>query len=328
LRFSGWIAVVVMAAAPMALQGDVPREADGQRGAIKREEAAFPVLIDHIRAAAVSGVWQKGGWSDPIVEGAIKEWAEEAAKLTGQARPDLPAGLGGVKAAQANQGKLSGALCLVSGNGPIGFVDKSVILVDGNIKIGFAWDCIIVARGAVYIAHGDRNVVMAGHFIHVSHDGNHKEGQMQGSLLMSGGVVNVSHAKGSVCSAPTMVRISHATGVTFADATNVNAGFLHGGANRDIAGLKLRAAPQRAGNPLQGRLNVVQVAKGNDSGVGAMAVCEDNGVRFEIRPGEQIKDGAGKPIAGLEAWRLSFVGEEFALFSSDREDGGFFVPKK
>jgi hypothetical protein len=324
--------LVVLAAIQLIttrVAADVPKEGGGvAEAAVRQEEVSFPAVVDHIRKAVASGAWQKEGWSDSLIDGAIKEWVHQAAQQTGQPRPDLPAGLAGLRAAQGNQGKQSRVLYLGADQASFSFIDKSVILVDGNVTISFAWDCVVVARGAVRISHGDRNVVMAGRYIHVSHDGNHKQGQMQGSLLMSGDVLNVSHASGSVCAAPTMIRIGHANGVTFVDSPIVDAGAGLAAPNRKIAGPKLRGAPAVARNPLDGKIQVVGASKGNDAGAGAMAVIKHDGAELVVRPGEQIKDAAGNVIGGLEAWRLSFVSDDYALFSTDHLDSGFFLGGK
>jgi len=326
-KISCWVALsALLIIAP--LQADVPREIDPAGAAIKHDQIKFSVLIDHISAAAKSGDWQQAGWSDSAIDSAINEWAHQAALLTGQARPDLPARLAGLNIGQANGCRFAQAFYIASGNVSLSFVDKSVILVDGNAKISFAFDCIVVARGAVEISHGDRNVVMAGHFIHVSHDGNHKPGEMQGSLLMSGAVLNISHASGSVCAAPQMVQIGHSRGVTFADSPNVDAGMSKEAANKHLVGLDIIAAPPRAENSLEGKLKIIQTVKANDAGVGAMAVVNYNGAQLPVRLGERINDANGKAIAGMERWRLSFVAEDYALFSTDRADSGFSVIKK
>jgi hypothetical protein len=112
-----------------------------------------------------------------------------------------------------------------------GFAERSVFLVDGNASVSFAMDCVIVARGAAYVAHGRRNVIVAGHFIHVSHDGElggrdprvpNAGAGASASLLVSGSALDVSHAHGSVISAPESVEVGHANGCAFINCPKPN----------------------------------------------------------------------------------------------------------
>ena len=59
-----------------------------------------------------------------------------------------------------------------------------------------------------------------------------------------------------------------------------------------------------------------------------MVVLERDGVEWVVRLGAKVNDSAGKPVAGLEGWTVTFIADEFALFSSDRDDAGFLVSKK
>jgi hypothetical protein len=221
-------------------------------------------------------------------------------------------------------------LIIAQGNANVGFANNSVILVDGNAKVAFATNSVIVARGAVYIAHGSGNVVVAGHYIHVSHDGNRmgREQPKTPSVLLSGGVVDVSFAKGTVCSAPHLVRISHADGVRFINSPKIEAGQERGQNPPRIDKAEMTAAPPAKPNPLDGKLKVAQVQRPNDAGKGGMVVLEKDGVEWIVRPGAAINDAVGKPIAGLEGWTVTFIGDDFALFSNEREDAAFLVPKK
>jgi hypothetical protein len=59
-----------------------------------------------------------------------------------------------------------------------------------------------------------------------------------------------------------------------------------------------------------------------------MAVLEKDGVEHVVRPGAKVNDAAGKTIPGLEGWTLSFVNDNFALFTTGDEDAAFVLPER
>jgi hypothetical protein len=332
--------IVEGAPAPGDAPADRPAERPAGADEAKISGTAFDALIGRIREAAVSGDWKREGWKDPAIDTALTKVVDEARKATNDqdlalpvALADVRAGAGagaGAGAAGPGPGRVEKALVVGQGNVAVGFASSSVILADGNARVSFATNCVIVARGAVYIAHGSGNVVVAGHYIHVSHDGNRmgRDAASPPSVLVSGGVVDVSHAKQTVCSAPHLVQVSHADGVRFVNSPKVQTGHERGQNCPRINGVEFGSAPEAKRNPLTGKINVLQVVRGNDAGKGAMVVLEKDGVEWVVRPGAKVLDAAGKPIAGLEGWAVSFIGEDFALFSSDREDAGFLMPKR
>jgi hypothetical protein len=239
----------------------------------------------------------------------------------------------------------------VSGDGNVGFADASVFLVDGSIRIAFANDCVIIASGAVEVSHGRRNVIVAGHYIHTSHDGNPRPRAIgpagpnaaaggpnagaaaapnppggEGSLLVSGRVIDVSHATGTILSAPGVVRVSHAQDATFINSPDVQTSHQDNCRGVNVAPLPL--APPLLRNPLEGKLKVSQVVRGDDSRRGAMVVIEHQGVEVAVRPGAPVRDGKGDPLPGLEGWSLSFVGDDVAIFSHGTDLASFYVPTK
>src|SRR3954469_20355362 len=122
-RFFAALGALFLFVSPLA--ADVPTEIDPTLAAIKHDQAAFATLVNHIRDAARSGAWQRDGWTDSTIETVINDWANQSTQLTGQPRPNPPAALAGLRAAQPNGGRLSRSLYVVSGDTTLSFVDKS-----------------------------------------------------------------------------------------------------------------------------------------------------------------------------------------------------------
>ena len=292
-----------------------------------RHGTRFDEAIKAVRDAAKSGDWRKPAWKDPAIALMLEGLIDQTRQATGEKELKVPVDFADVKPLEGNQvQRITGALIVAAGDFSGASASKSIILVDGNAKIPFADHCVIIARGAVYVAHGSANTIVAGHYITVSHDGNIRPGDAPSrSLLFSGGVLDIAHAKRTICSAPDLVAISHANGVTFLNSPNVKAGQGREVPNQSIDNAKLLSAPAPLANPLLGKLKVTQVVKGNDAGRGTMAVLDHAGVEIVARPAAPIKDGAGKVLDGLDGWTLSFVADDFALFTNGTQDAAFHI---
>ena len=293
---------------------DPARVQDGKKG------VTFDTLLERVALAAVGDAWQKPGWKDPILERGLADLVTQVQRATQHEGVKLPVAFGDVqpKGPAELRRPQQGGLCVLKG-GSLAHLHRSILLVDGSVRVGFAKDCLIVARGAVEIAHGQRNVVLAGHYVHTSHDGDLRTGA-DGSLLMSGAVLDVSHSNGSVCSAPARVDVSFARGTTFVNSPTVN--LSHDKGSRKVEGAKLPLAPAGRQHALQSKVKVTQVVPPNDAGQGALAVVDRDGAEVIVRPDVDIKG-----IPELAGWKLSFVARDFALFSRGPEDVGFHVKR-
>jgi hypothetical protein len=317
----------IVQAAPPAVEAEDAAGAGPGAATVKEQASDYQKLVDRIRAVHASGEWKRGDWTDAEIERSLQRLVNDARQASGLKDLQVGTRLAGAMPRAEIKGRLQNSLHVLEGNGDASFADSCVFLVDGNIRISHANNCVIVASGAVEIAHGGANLVVAGHYLHTSHDGSRRPGQEGGraSVLVSGNVLDVSHANGSICSAPGVVRISHANGVTFVNSPNVKASHENGCRTADAAPLSI--APPLKENPLSEKLKVVQLVdgEGDDNARGALAVVEINGVELVLRPGAAIKDGAGKPVEALEGWTLSFVAKDFALFRRASDFAGFVM---
>lgn len=281
----------------------------------------FDEILGRVRRAASSDEWQKPGWKDPLLEAGLNQLIDQVKQATKNDGLRLPVGFGDVQPRTEREirGLGAGGLYVLKG-GSVAHAQRSIFLVDGSLHISHAQDCVIVARGAVDISHGRGNVVLAGHYVHTSHDGDSR--QPSGSLLMSGSILDVSHSNQSVCFAPHSVCVGFATGTIFLNSPKLE--ISHEKNCTKIADAKLPLAPTEKKNQLSDKLKITQIVKPDDSGRGAMVVLDQGGMELVLRPGAEIKDNLGKVIPELAGWKLSFVADGFALFSTDQEDAGFY----
>lgn len=324
-----------------------------------RDAASFDAVVERIRTAAASGEWERPGWDDVVIARGLANLLDRVKRGTGRNDLALPVEFADVAAPEPGAaGARAFARCepgtlWVGNDADLSGGTRSIILAAGNVELGFAEECVIVAGGTVRVAHGRSNVILAGHFVHVSHDGNHAFGRRRaggrrgpgpppiprpgadpaapedgagprGSLILSGGVIDVSHATGSVCSAPTLVQIAHARDVTFFNAPNVRTAHRQNPKQVMIDNLPL--APREKPNPIADKVKIARIIAGD--GPRGAAVLDHGGEELPIRPGADLRDAAGTPLPGLEGWKLSFVGEEFALFSDGRDHAAFVVTRR
>jgi hypothetical protein len=186
---------------------------------------------------------------------------------------------------------------------------------------------VIVARGAVEVAHGGRNVILAGHYIDVSHDGippEEEDREPYGSLLMSGSVLHVGFQQGTICYGFQGV-IGGGPGTILLNSPDLEVWRKEHVIR--VLEVPLKLAPAARRNPLEGRFRIVEIGRPNDAGEGAFVRLELGGRELVARPGEAFVDPDKKPIPELAGWKLSFVGPFFALFSDGRQDASFYDVK-
>jgi hypothetical protein len=295
-------------------------------------DKAFPAIRARIAAALVGDAWLKKDWKPNDLQADLSRILEEANAASGRKDLKAPVEFADVAPAPLRAGGppvLKGGL-LVAREVEFAFADNSIVLATGSIRISHASNCVFIAGGAVNVDHCRNSVVVAGSWIQMAFDGD--PGAMRAaraggppvppnaSLLLAGGVINVSHLNGSVCAANT-VRVSHTSGSTFLGVRSLAAE--HAQQVIEVKDAKLPSAPQPQPNPLRGKVTIVQVVEPRDDGKGALAIAHiRGGPEVVIRPGQPIRDGNGEPDAELKGWTLSFVGNGLALFTKE-ESGDF-----
>jgi hypothetical protein len=307
------------------------------------DKVNWSTILERVKQHAANENWKKPGFADPLLEGAVEKLVEQANLIAKEDRLQMPVRFGDVSAAGGRPRPMPGAGPpprpgagqLVCGQGALefSFCNNSIFLIDGSVRIAHCSNCLIIARGAINIAHGSGNVVLAGHFIDVSHDGTglRRGGPMPGggavpgsSLLMSGSILRVSNAFRSICSAPDEATVGCEDCVFLnckppADGRRV--------ANKVIEKVNLQLQPIAVPNPIRDQLKITQVIDRGDSRPGFIVV-EHGGVEVVVRPGVEIKDNLGKPVAALANWKLAFTADGYALLSNGKDDAGFVVPRR
>ena len=328
-------------AAPESPPGD-PVAPAANPAAPANVDTSFDALVARVRRGATDDA-KLEDWQDGAIDVALAQLVSQVRDAAKNDAFELPVELADMQdvTTEPRPQRLRPGTLWVSRGGTADHATRNVILADGSVEIGFATQCVIIARGAVDISHGNGNVVVAGHFVQVAHDGNRGPGARRppgfappgaaappgppptdGSILVSGGPIVVSHATGTVCSSPRLVDVGFATGVTFLNSPNVEAGRTE--ACQAVQAADLALAPPEKANPLEGKLKVTQIVS-NGRQDRRFVLVDDNGVERVVRPGEPVRDAAGQPVAALAGWKLTFVGDRIAVFSNGTEDATFYI---
>jgi hypothetical protein len=241
----------------------------------------------------------------------------------------LPVTFDSVRPANSRDGSTIAYLengLFVTKRGKVSHAQKSIILTDESIEVSHAHNCLIIARGAVDVSHGSRNVILAGHFIHMSHDGHgdpRSPDGPSGSVLLSGSVVDVSHANDTIVCAPLAATMSFTTNAVFINSPNRNISYESNSHYiTDESGTLPTVSSE---HQLIDRLKITRIAPPDDSGSGALVATRHANVETVIRVGDAIPNATDDELQG---WKLVFVGEGFALFAKDGQfAGAYIVPR-
>ena len=280
----------------------------------------FHRILERIHKHASSNKWRTAGWKDPGLEAALKTFILQVKRATGNDNVALPVKFANVQPGGNPDRSASGKLYILkeTKGAQISSARNCIFLVDGSIRISSAYNCIIIARTAVDISSGRNNVVLAGHYIRSTFSSTRRGSP---EILMSGGVVHLSHADNAIISAPRQVRVSIARNTTFVNSPNVRASIDR--QNKRVNDAKILLAPKamKGKNPLSD-LKVTQVI---GSGAKSFVIVKQGKVELVLRMGAAITDNTGKPIPKYDGWKLSFVTSGLAVFSKGRQDATFYV---
>jgi hypothetical protein len=314
-------------------------DADSFAAQTRRDEQRLAALMARIRDVASLGAWLQQApagrrWRDPVIESALSEILTDVGNTAGRQDLALPVGFDEVN---ASEGPARGPsifeqnLHVVRGDDVrILRATKSILLVDGNVQVAYADDCVIVARGAVTVVEGWRNVIVAGHYVHVSSDGSTsgRNSTASGSVLVSGSVLNVLHAQSSLCRAPRLVRVDHAGNATFVDCPVIQSSTETGSKRFRRARFIVPAEPKV--NPLEEVIRVTGVTgpyEGDGRRIGA-AVLKASGAELTLRWGAAPVSAHGSPVPALDGWAASMIDAGYVLLSNGEQDAEFFAPAK
>lgn len=284
----------------------------------KAEPSAFDIALERAGAIAAKEDWKRDGFSDSKLENALADLVGRLRTITKNDALKLPVAFDSVRAVEGDGdskvGFLRGEL-FAAKRAKVAHARNSIILADESAEVSSADDCLIIARGAVRISHCRRCFVIAGHFIEAGHDGHARpgiQGGNTGSVFLSGAVVRIAHATGTVVCAPVTAAISRASDATFINTPNRLKSIA------DDSGLLPRGEPY---NPLLGKLTITQIVSVESSIERALVAAESEDGEVVIRIGKPLPAALQK----AKGWQLVFVGENFALFAKDDQLAGLYV---
>jgi hypothetical protein len=300
-----------------------------QKVAAEVDKITWIKVLDRVRQHAASKEWQKDGFADDVLEGALQKLVDQANAAVGETRVKLPTTFAECRPARgpAEGPAIPNQLYVVQGSLDLRQAQQSIILVDGSVNVSGATNCIIIARGAVNVSGSQGNVIIAGQHVSTCFEATHLKvarpaQERIGSLLMSGGTLQVSHPYLAVCYAREKFDFSRAENCFFLNGGPKDLRRMEGSA---IVDAKLLFTPSARPNPLEGKLKVVQAHRA--SAERSLLILEKDGVEFALRPGSDIKDNLGKPIPELAGWKLDLMDQYLAVFSNGKEDACFQVPR-
>jgi len=277
----------------------------------QEKTSPFDMVMQRAGDISAKTNWRLDGWKDIELESSLSLLMKKIQAITKNKNITLPVSFDSVNPSFDN-GHLKNSL-VVTKLGKISHAKDSIIIADENIKVSHAQNCLIIARGAVDVSHGSQNVIIAGHYIHVSHDGNSRRKATEGldvSILLSGSVVDVSHAKKTIVCAPVAAKISHARDVTFINSPNLNL-------SRDQNSIHLiddsSILPDNSEkDEWIDTLTITQVVPPG-SRQQALVVVNNTGSEMLMRLGDTIPQAKGKQIG----WKLVFVSNEFVMLKKN-----------
>jgi hypothetical protein len=326
--------LIPLALAALAVPAGAAAPAADARGkeVVHAGDASLPDVLERVRIAAAGNEWQNEGWTDPVIE----EWVRNvitSVKEAGRAK-DLVAPFkfadckrrGAFDDPRAGMMGQPGVTSLVVAKRlSVGRLSNTVALVDGDAKIPYADYCVIIARGVVDISHGKGNVVIAGHFVDVAHDGSDRQIAMlmaqrggpapprpvpPASLIVSGRTVRVSHATGTVLAAGALVQCSHATDCVLLNTPKADISHNNGGV--EMKSDKVRLGDPPTPHPLAADLKLHRAAQGS-----VIFWYKDR--RYAADLDQPITDETGVQVPALAGWTVSLVGDDYAVLSNEAD---------
>lgn len=101
----------------------------------------------------------------------------------------------------------------------LGHVRESIIISSADLDIDLAENSILISSGLVKAVHIRNCIIVGGHAIQVGHDiplpsdGSPQPNDALRSVFVSGALLDVAHARNTVCLSRHFLRISHATSI-------------------------------------------------------------------------------------------------------------------
>jgi hypothetical protein len=207
-------------------------------------------------------------------------------------------------------GLLRNAL-VIQKNGNVPFIESSVVLFETAGHVSHAKNSIIIAPLAADVSHTENCIVLGGLTTSVSF--------ARGGIVLSGGDLDLSHGDNCFLGAGEELRTSIPQKATFVNSTPVERPGLParaGSSSIKVEGLELYQKP--LANPLQDKLKITHMSGSTSSGFLLFHLPDGSG-EYVARTGQEIRSPQGRPLAGLEGWKLNFCSGRIAMFEKGNE---------
>ncbi len=332
IAVTAWMLVAQIATAPAADAGAA--------------SAPLQAVLDRVHAHAGQEAWKETGFKDELIEA----WLDKIVSLISTAgslsKLKLPVRFADVKPADSEHGRAFSKALLVGKDLDLkgARLRNSLVLADGNVNVESAESSVIIARGAVIAARTSASVIVSGIYVKIAADGQAavRGENAKGSLVVSRGWANVERIDETVLATKEDALVGMMmTGGIFVNATLVlGSSSVYTGERRPKS-VKVRDLPLEdlPDHPLSKRLAFVGIVypEALDSSrsarlLMAMAGRETappqptglvfrlDGKRYSAELNKPILNQAETPVSELADWKLSYLDNDLALFSSSGAD--------
>ncbi len=198
---------------------------------------------------------------------------------------------------------------IVVKRGQIRSATRCIILAEEPIEIESAQDCIIISRSVAKVDRCQNSAVLAQCLVDSL--------EASRSILIAGGQVGVESAGDSIVAAGSELWAKSRRNLVVvnpSDDRSSRQGERSLVGAREVRCPELRLVESAKKNPMAERIRLLETLwQGN----AVARIRLNDGKERTLRCGENIAAPDGKPIAGLERWRLVFANRGVAVFAKD-----------
>ncbi len=321
--------------AASALQAEIPRK-DPRPG------DTLQAVLDHIHKHAESDAWRQPGFQDDAIEAWLDKLAGSVAKAAEIADLKLPVRLADVKAGDPMPARLVRNQLIVGRDINLRglSVNDSIILADGSVEVESVRGSVIVARAAITVnGLSAYSVLVGGAYVRVAQFDGEPNKTFNGSLIASRGWADIETAYGTIIAASkgaTIRRIHTATFINAPVPDQIGPIAPNAAARSvKVPELQLESLPL---HPFAAEIDVVGVVCTEPPPAGRVSILRKNlvpvglvfrhsGRRTIADLARPIVDDVGNPIEALRDWKLTYVNEKLAIFSSGPTDAVVRIEK-
>jgi hypothetical protein len=210
-------------------------------------------------------------------------------------------------------------LLVLATSGTLSHANGSVVIADGPLHISHARGSLIVATGGVDISHSSESVIIAGYYAKIGAEGLARSPDWRvgdpefraRSSVISGNLVSIGHARGSLISAPGSIEITHQNEVIVVNSPPVTSSH---GKSQEL-NLEALAYARRDFADLLRDVTVLHVLCSEREDGLLLTVADEEDFRAHYF--ERIEKRAGLHTSKLAGWSLVLFLSDRLVFESD-----------